>query len=205
MVLNATRVPVVLLANATDDALASLNASDDALASLGSEPERVEGFTIPTMSMAETTAIALLASCAVGALLGLIAVMAVLVAVTRQLTRLGAVLRGEAGVHTGLLASVDAPPPDAFATVTPPPVTTSARVARDGGSGSGSGSGGSGSGSGSGSSGAASRGVLKKPMARYPTAQGSHEKRGRRESAAMAERGTSCAIAEVDEEDDPRL
>ena len=205
MVLNATRVPVVLLANATDDALASLNASDDALASLGSEPERVEGFTIPTMSMAETTAIALLASCAVGALLGLIAVMAVLVAVTRQLTRLVAVLRGEAGVHTGLLASVDAPPPDAFATVTPPPVTTSARVARDGGSGSGSGSGGSGSGSGSGSSGAASRGVLKKPMARYPTAQGSHEKRGRRESAAMAERGTSCAIAEVDEEDDHRL
>ena len=144
--------------------------------------------------MAETTAIALLASCAVGALLGLIAVMAVLVAVTRQLTRLVAVLRGEAGVHTGLLASVDAPPPDAFATVTPPPVTTSARVARDGGSGSGSGS-----------SGAASRGVLKKPMARYPTAQGSHEKRGRRESAAMAERGTSCAIAEVDEEDDHRL
>ena len=192
MVLNATRVPVLLLTNA----------SDDALASLGSEPERVDGFTIPTMSMAETTAIALLASCAVGALLGLIAVMAVLVAVTRQLTRLVAVLRGEAGVHTGLLASVDAPPPDAFATVTPPPVTTSARVARDGGSGSGS----SGSGSGgSGSGGAAPRGVLKKPMARYPTAQGSHEKRGRRESAAMAERGTSCAIAEVDEEDDHRL
>ena len=196
MVLNATRMPVVLLTNASDDAFASLNASDDAFASLGSEPERVEGFTIPTMSMAETTAIALLASCAVGALLGLIAVMAVLVAVTRQLTRLVAVLRGEAGMHTGLLASVDAPPPDAFATVTPPPVTTSARVARDGGSGSGSGSG---------SSGAASRGVLKKPMARYPTAQGSHEKRGRRESAAMAERGTSCAIAEVDEEDDHRL
>ena len=197
MVLNATRVPVILLANASDDALASLNASDDALASLGSEPERVEGFTIPTMSMAETTAIALLASCAVGALLGLIAVMAVPGAVTRQLTRLVAVLRGEASVHTGLLASVDAPPPDAFATVTPPPVTTSARVARDGGSGSGSG--------GSGSGGAASRGVLKKPMPRYPTTQGSHEKRGRRESAAMAERGTSCAIAEVDEEDDHRL
>ena len=118
--------------------------------------------------------------------------MAVLVAVTRQLTRLVAVLRGEASVHTGLLAAVDVPPPDAFATVTPP-ATASVRMA----------SGGSGGGGGSGVT--MPRSVLKKPVSRYPTAQGGHEKRGRRESAAMAERGTSCAIAEVDEEDDHRL
>ena len=185
-----------MVPNATDDALASLNATDDALASAGSEG--VGGFAMPTMSMAETTAIALLASCAVGALLGLIAVMAVLVAVTRQLTRLVAVLRGEAGVHTGLLAAVDVPPSDAFAVATPPAITTaSVRMARDGG--------GSGGGGGSGSGGTVQRGVLKKPASRYPTAQGSHEKRGRRESNALAERGTSCAIAEVDEEDDHRL
>ncbi len=196
MVPNATDDALASL-NATDDALASLNATDDALASAGSEG--VGGFAMPTMSMAETTAIALLASCAVGALLGLIAVMAVLVAVTRQLTRLVAVLRGEAGVHTGLLAAVDVPPPDAFAAVATPPATTTAsvRMARDGG--------GSGGGGGSGSGGTVQRGVLKKPASRYPTAQGSHEKRGRRESNALAERGTSCAIAEVDEEDDHRL
>ena len=78
------------------------------------------------MSMADTMAIALLASCAVGALLGLRG-DAVLVAVTRQLSRLVAVLRGEAGVHTGLLASVDAPPPDAFASM---PAPVAARGAR---------------------------------------------------------------------------
>ena len=192
MVPNATDDALASL-NATDDALASLNATDDALASAGSEG--VGGFAMPTMSMAETTAIALLASCAVGALLGLIAVMAVLVAVTRQLTRLVAVLRGEAGVHTGLLAAVDVPPSDAFAVATPPATTNaSVRMARDGGGSGGSGSGGT-----------VQRGVLKKPVSRYPTAQGSHEKRGRRESNALAERGTSCAIAEVDEEDDHRL
>ena len=195
-----------MVPNATDDALASLNATDDALAALNAtddallESESAGGFAMPTMSMAETTAIALLASCAIGALLGLIAVMAVLVAVTRQLTRLVAVLRGEAGVHTGLLAAVDVPQPDAFATV-PPPATAGVRMASGG-----SGSGGS-SGSGSGGSGGTTpqRSVLKKPVSRYPNAQGSHEKRGRREWNALAERGTSCAIAEVDEEDDHRL
>ena len=45
----------------------------------------------------------------------------------------------------------------------------------------------------------------KKSAPRTAVAHGSHEKRGRRESNALAERGTSCAIAEVDEEDDHRL
>ena len=67
------------------------------------------GFTV-----GETTAIAMLASTAVGAILGLVVVTCVLVAVTKQLARLVRVLRGEASVHTGLLAST-APPPDAFA------------------------------------------------------------------------------------------
>ena len=58
------------------------------------------GFT-----MAETTAIAMLASSAIGAILGLVVVTCVLVTVTKQLARLVRVLRGEASVHTGLLAS----------------------------------------------------------------------------------------------------
>jgi len=125
------------------------------------------GFT-----MAETTAIAMLASSAVGAILGLIVVTCVLVAVTKQLARLVRVLRGEASVHTGLLAS-SVPPPDAFA--------------------------------GPANGGAAhpnamlnSKSILKKPIARVPPAKKSRHPK-------TDENNTSCAIAEVDEEEDHTL
>lgn len=96
-----------------------MNASDANASAPGAPPPGTP--PAPTLlatsggfTMAETTAIAMLASSAVGAILGLIVVTCVLVTVTKQLARLVRVLRGEASVHTGLLAS-SAPPPDAFA------------------------------------------------------------------------------------------
>ena len=130
--------------------------------------------------MAETTAIAMLASSAIGSILGLITVTCVLVAVTKQLARLVRVLRGEASVHTGLLAS-SAPPPDAFAGPGPSSnggVTVSMS-----------------------SSSSSSKSILKKPIARLPTLT-KHEKSRRPKTD---ENNTSCAIAEVDEEDDHNL
>ena len=97
-----------------------MNASDANVSAPGAPPPGTP--PAPTLAtrggftMAETTAIAMLASSAVGAILGLIVVTCVLVAVTKQLARLVRVLRGEASVHTGLLACANcAPPPDAFA------------------------------------------------------------------------------------------
>lgn len=126
------------------------------------------GFT-----MGETTAIAMLASTAVGAILGLVVVTCVLVAVTKQLARLVRVLRGEASVHTGLLAGT-APPPDAFAGPGP----------------SSSNGGGS-----SMSSALNSKSILKRPIARVP-------KPTKSRTPKTDEANTSCAIAEVDEEEE---
>ena len=123
--------------------------------------------------MAETTAIAMLASSAIGAILGLIVVTCVLVAVTKQLARLVRVLRGEASVHTGLLAS-SAPPPDAFAG----PANGGAAPAPN--------------------AMLNSKSILKKPIARVPPAKKSRHPK-------TDENNTSCAIAEVDEEDDHTL
>ena len=132
-------------------------------------------------SMAETTAIAMLASSAVGAILGLIAITCVLVAVTKQLERLVRVLRGEASVHTGLLAAANCvPPPDAFAG----PSASNGGVTVSMSSSSGSG-----------------KSILKKPIARLPSLT-KHEKS---RHPKTDENNTSCAIAEVDEEDDHNL
>ena len=125
--------------------------------------------------MAETTAIAMLASSAIGSILGLITVTCVLVAVTKQLARLVRVLRGEASVHTGLLAS-SAPPPDAFAG--PGPSNGGVTVSMS-------------------SSSSNSKSILKKPVARMPVKKSRHPK--------TDENNTSCAIAEVDEEEDHTL
>ena len=135
-------------------------------------------------SMAETTAIAMLASSAVGAILGLIAITCVLVAVTKQLERLVRVLRGEASVHTGLLASSAPPPPDAFAG--PGPSSNGGVTVSMSSSSSSSGSG---------------KSILKKPIARLPSLT-KHEKS---RHPKTDENNTSCAIAEVDEEEDHTL
>lgn len=136
----------------------------------GAPPARVAtvsgGFT-----MAETTAIAMLASSAIGAILGLIVVTCVLVAVTKQLARLVRVLRGEASVHTGLLAS-SVPPPDAFAGPANGGAAPNAMLN--------------------------SKSILKKPIARVPPAKKSRHPK-------TDENNTSCAIAEVDEEEDHTL
>tara|TARA_B100000965_G_scaffold311667_1_gene271268 strand:- start:8 stop:463 length:456 start_codon:yes stop_codon:yes gene_type:complete len=133
-------------------------------------------------SMAETTAIAMLASTAVGAILGLITVTVVLVVVTKQLERLVRVLRGEASVHTGLLACANcAPPPDAFAG---PSASSNGGVTVSMSSSSSSG-----------------KSILKKPIARLPSLT-KHEKS---RHPKTDENNTSCAIAEVDEEDDHTL
>ena len=151
-----------------------MNASDANVSAAppGAPPARLE---TPVMSggftMAETTAIAMLASSAIGAILGLIVVTCVLVAVTKQLARLVRVLRGEASVHTGLLAS-SVPPPDAFAGpanggAAPPNAMLN------------------------------SKSILKKPIARVPAKKSRLPK--------TDENNTSCAIAEVDEEEDHTL
>lgn len=124
------------------------------------------GFT-----MGETTAIAMLASTSVGAILGLVVVTCVLVAVTKQLARLVRVLRGEASVHTGLLAGT-APPPDAFAG--PGPSSSNGSNI---------------------SSTLNSKSILKQPIARVP-------KPTKSRTPKTDEANTSCAIAEVDEEEE---
>lgn len=165
--------------------------------------------------MTEGTAIALLASSVVGSLLGLVAITIVLVVVTKQLRRVVAVLRGEeggAGVHMSLLAAA-APPPDAFVVAKRPMAgvrgvdlrTGNCCNGGDGGDGGDGGGGGGSGGSGGGDSGShhptssssstasssnnydGKRGSLKKPAARLPSPT------------------TSCAIHEVDEEDDHTL
>ena len=148
-----------------------MNASNVSAPQPTTAPQSTSGF-----SMAETTAIAMLASSAVGAIIGLIAVTCVLVAVTKQLARLVRVLRGEASVHTGLLASSAPPPPDAFAG--PEPSNGGVTVSMS-------------------SSSSNSKSILKKPVARMPVKKSRHPK--------TDENNTSCAIAEVDEEDDHNL
>lgn len=143
------------------------------LPSPSTAPQVANGFT-----MTETTAIAMLASSAMGAIIGLIAVTCVLVAVTKQLERLVRVLRGEASVHTGLLAAANcAPPPDAFAG---PSNNGGVTVSM---------------------SSSSSKSILKKPVARLPTLT-KYEKSRRPKTD---ENNTSCAIAEVDEEEDHTL
>tara|TARA_X000000368_G_scaffold249839_1_gene197331 strand:- start:1132 stop:1632 length:501 start_codon:yes stop_codon:yes gene_type:complete len=166
------------------------------------------------MNMAESTAIALLASSAVGAILGLISVTIVLVVVTKQLRRLVSVLRGEEGgssVHMGLLSSAHTPPPPDPFVVPDRPMgavggadlrvnirdTKSSEDAETGGSNGGS------VGSASSSSNYdGKRGILKKPIARLPPLT-KHEKKSR--YPRTDENNTSCAIAEVDEEEDHTL
>ena len=150
-------------------------------------------------TMAENTAIALLASSAVGSILGLIAVTAVLVCVTKQLARLVAALRGETAgsgtsVHTALLAGSNLPPvSDAFAgpgnATIPTPTTTPPS----------DGSGSSGSKSGNGKS------ILKRPTPRLAAVTGSSSGLTRHEKARRARPdngGTSCAIPEEEDEDE---
>ena len=169
--------------------------------------------------MAESTAIALLASSAVGAIVGLITVTLVLVTVTKQLRRLVTVLRGEeggTGVHMGLLASAhNLPPPDAFVVADRPMSGVgggSAKRSEDAetdGSNGGASRGTSSSSSSSSTSATTTttttndgkRGILKKPMARLPSLT-KYEKSRR---PMTDEHNTSCAIAEVDEEDDHTL
>ena len=152
-----------------------MNASNVSAPRPTTAPQSISGF-----SMTESTAIAMLASSAVGAIIGLIAVTCVLVAVTKQLERLVRVLRGEASVHTGLLAC-SVPPPDAFAGPGP---SNNGGVSVSMSSGSASG-----------------KSILKKPIARLPTLT-KHEKSRRPKTD---ENNTSCAIAEVDEEEDHTL
>ena len=134
------------------------------------------------------TAIALLVSSAVGSVILLIGVTAVLVVVTKQLARLVAVLRGEdSSVHTGLLSGTGPPAPDAFAVRE----SSNGSVARCGE--------GSSSGSSSSSSSSTTKGILKKPIGRLP-ALTKHERRKKTD-----DNNTSCAIAEVDEEEDHTL
>ena len=167
------------------------------------------------MNMAESTAIALLASSAVGAILGLIAVTIVLVVVTKQLRRLVSVLRGEEGgasVHMGLLASAhNPPPPDPFVVSDRPmgavggtDLRVSIRDTKSSEDAETGGSNGEGVGSASSSSNCdGKRGILKKPIARLPPLTTKHEKKSR--YPKTDENNTSCAIAEVDEEEDHTL
>jgi hypothetical protein len=151
------------------------NVSAPPLPPRSTAPQVANGFT-----MTETTAIAMLASSAMGAIIGLIAVTCVLVAVTKQLERLVRVLRGEASVHTGLLAAANcAPPPDAFAG---PSNNGGVTVSMS-------------------SSSSGSKSILKKPVARLPSLT-KYEKSRRPKTD---ENNTSCAIAEVDEEEDHTL
>ena len=187
-------------------------------ASLDTPPRVHHQHSYKGFDMAESTAIALLASSAVGAIVGLIAVTLVLVTVTKQLRRLVTVLRGEeggAGVHMGLLASAhNLPPPDAFVVADRPMSgvgsgadlrsggsAKSSEDAETGGSNGGASRGTSSSSSSSSTTNDGKRGILKKPMARLPSLT-KHEKSRR---PMTDENNTSCAIAEVDEEDDHTL
>ena len=165
------------------------------------------------MNMAESTAIALLASSAIGAILGLVAVTIVLVVVTKQLRRLVSVLRGEEGgtsVHMGLLASAHTPPPPDPFVVPDRPMSgvggTDLRVSiRDTKSSEDAETGGSNGGGASSASSSSNydgkRGILKKPIARLPPLTTKHEKKSRYQKTD--ENNTSCAIvAEVDEEEE---
>ena len=146
-------------------------------------PDSLIGF-----DLADKTAIALLVSSAVGSIMVLVGVTIMLVVVTKQLARLVAVLRGEdSSVHTGLLSGTGPPAPDAFAV----------RASVNGGVAS-FGDGGSSSNSSSSSS-STNKGILKKPTGHLP-ALTKHERRKKTD-----ENNTSCAIAEVDEEEDHTL
>jgi len=156
--------------------------------------------------MAENTAIALLASSAIGSILGLIVVTSVLVCVTKQLARLVAVLRGETSsnggtsVHTALLAGTNlAPAPDAFAGPGTEGLPTPTATPPDGGGGGGGG-GGSGGKNGNGKS------ILKRPTPRLAAAAASSSSGLTRHEKARRARpdngGTSCAIPEAEDEDE---
>ena len=153
------------------------------------------GLHAASFSMTEGTAIALLASSAIVSLLGLATVTIVLVAVTKQLRRIVNVMRGEdAGVHTSLLATANTPP-DAFVVANRP-----RGVSDCGGGGGGSHPTSSSNSSSASSSDGPTRGILKKTNVRMPNLT-RHEK----SSTRTDEHNTSCAIAEVDEEDDHTL
>lgn len=178
-----------------------------------SPPTLAQHDTRPTMethttggfSMAENTAIALLASSAIGSILGLIVVTSVLVCVTKQLARLVAVLRGETSsnggtsVHTALLAGTNlAPAPDAFAGPGTEGLPTPTATPPDGGGG-GSGGGKNGNG----------KSILKRPTPRLAAAAASSSSSSgltRHEKARRARPGnnggTSCAIPEAEDEDE---
>ena len=153
-------------------------------------PDSLVGF-----DLADKTAIALLVSSAVGSIMVLIGVTIMLVVVTKQLARLVAVLRGDedgTSVHTGLLSGTGPPAPDAFAVRES--VNGGVASFGDGGSSSNSNSNSSSS-----SSSSTNKGILKKPIGRLPTLT-KHERRKKTD-----ENNTSCAIAEVDEEEDHTL
>lgn len=162
----------------------------------------METHTTGGFSMAENTAIALLASSAIGSILGLIVVTSVLVCVTKQLARLVAVLRGETSsnggtsVHTALLAGTNlAPAPDAFAGPGTEGLPTPTATPPDGGGGGG-GKNGNG------------KSILKRPTPRLAAAAASSSSSGltRHEKARRARPGnnggTSCAIPEAEDEDE---
>tara|TARA_B110000444_G_scaffold258302_1_gene298855 strand:+ start:930 stop:1454 length:525 start_codon:yes stop_codon:yes gene_type:complete len=158
--------------------------------------QQLEDEYVGRYSMTESTEIALLACAAVGAILGLVVVTIVLVVVTKQLRRLVAVMRGEeAGVHTSLLAAANTPP-DAFVVANRPMGMSDCGCGGCGGGGSHPAS----SSSSSASSSDGQRGILKKTKVRTPNLT-RHEK----SSTMTDEHNTSCAIAEVDEEDDHTL
>lgn len=156
--------------------------------------------------MSEGTAIALVVSSAIGSLLVLVAATIVLVVVTKQLHRLVVVLRGEeggTGVHMSLLAAANAPPlPAAFAVANRPMCGVRKVDVRTGDcGGGGGGSHPTGASSSSSSNHDGKRGILKKPTARMPSLT-RHEKS---RNPKTDEHNTSCAIHEVDEEDDHTL
>ena len=157
------------------------------------------GFT-----MTENATIALLASSAIFSILGLMIVTSVLVCVTKQLTRLVAVQRGETSsnggtsVHTALLAGANTvPAPDPFAGPGTEGLPTPTATPPDGSGGGGGG--GSGGKSGNGKS------ILKRPTPRLAAAVASSSGLTRHEKARRARPGnggTSCAIPEAEDEDE---
>lgn len=201
--------------NASNDSIATTNAITTNATAYAppSPPTVVQHDSRPTIgvhsggfTMTENTAIALLASSAIGSILGLIVVTSVLVCVTKQLARLVAALRGETSsnggtsVHTALLAGTNlAPAPDAFAGPGPEGLPTpTATTPRDGGGGGG-GDGGSGGKGGNGKS------ILKRPTPRLAAAVASSGGFTRHEKARRARPGnggTSCAIPEAEDEDE---
>lgn len=197
--------------NVSNDSIATTNAITTNATAYAppSPPTVVQHDSRPTIgvhsggfTMTENTAIALLASSAIGSILGLIVVTSVLVCVTKQLARLVAVLRGETSsnggtsVHTALLAGTNlAPAPDAFAGPGTEGLPTPTATPPDGGGGGGKNGNG--------------KGILKRPTPRLASAAASSSSSSgltRHEKARRARPGnnggTSCAIPEAEDEDE---